>query len=481
MRLSCSSESWPVLRPSRSPEAAPRAAARRGAAGGAGRRRPPPRRPLGHLGDEGVADLALAGADGRPLAGAQGVHGHGVEDPLLLAHHVVHHLGQRQARADGHRGVVGGDGLARLLDERADVVVDGPHHLARALHAVLLEVGEELVLLAQVVPLDLGQALDGAGERVLEASPGGAVRGLAHGLGHLAQGGRDLQHRLVLALEGVHGVAGRRRDGLVALERVGEHLHVHVAQALDLAVGHAALDELLLHGGDLRGLHVGDELLERRLDLVHALAGVQVLDDLVQRLEPRRVDGPGVGHIGHRRPLAGACLDLGGDVVDELVERHVALLRDRVERGHAAHRAAQHGVGQLLELGVVVRQVIEEEGILLEERVDGGLGGERERLRHGGHTRLHWLGLSLCGWYHPSMKGRLDVAQAFGSSVAPSTSGLRTYATAPPSGSRTVNAAPAPGRVSSPTLPPWASTMAATMARPRPAPPSWRDRDLSAR
>jgi hypothetical protein len=35
----------------------------------------------------------------------------------------------------------------------------------------------------------------------------------------------------------------------------------------------------------------------------------------------------------------------------------------------------------------------------------------------------------------------------------------------------TVKVAPAPGAVSSDTAPPWASTMAATMARPRPAPP----------
>ena len=62
-------------------------------------------------------------------------------------------------------GVVALDGSARLLERRADVVVHRPHHLARALDAVLLEEGEELVLLAQVVPLDLAEALQGVDQR----------------------------------------------------------------------------------------------------------------------------------------------------------------------------------------------------------------------------------------------------------------------------------------------------------------------------
>ena len=187
----------------------------------------------------------------------------------------------------------------------------------------------------------------------------------------------------------------------MALERVGEHLHVHVAETLDLGVGDAVLDELLLHGGDLGRLHVLDELLEAWLDLFHGLAGVQVLDDPVERLEPRRVDGLRVGDIGDGGPRAGLALDLGRDVVGEPVERHVGLLRHRVQGGHASDGAAQYRVGELLELRVVLRQEVQQERILLEQRVDGGLGGDGDRVRLGAHTRLHWLGLSLSGMVPP--------------------------------------------------------------------------------
>ena len=341
---------------------------------------------------------------------SQRVDGHGVEHLLLLGDHVVDHLGQREAGAHGQGGVVLGDGLPRLLDEVADVVVDGPHDLARTLHAVVLEEGEELVLLAEVVLVDLGEPLHGVGQRALEARPGGAVRRLADRLRHLAEGGGHLQQRLVLALERVQRVAGRHADRLVAGQRVGEHLHVHVAEPLDLGVGHAALDELLLHGGDLGGLHVLDEFLEPRLDLFHRLAGVQVLDDRVQLLEARGVDGLGVGHVGDGRPRAGLALDLVGDVGREDVERDVALLRHRVQGRHPPDGPAEDRIGQLLELGVVLSEELQQERILLEQRVDGGLGGDGER--RGGHTRLQRLGLSLGRMYHYPFAASLDVAQA---------------------------------------------------------------------
>ena len=149
----------------------------------------------------------------------------------------------------------------------------------------------------------------------LRPAPGVRRRRLADGLGDLAQRGRDLQQRLVLALERVEGVAGRGADRLVALERVGEHLHVHVAEPLDVVVGHAALDELLLHGGDLGGLDVLDQLLEARLDLVGGLAGVQVGDDGAELLEARRVDGVDARRVGDAGRAPVLRLDLGGQVV----------------------------------------------------------------------------------------------------------------------------------------------------------------------
>ena len=205
-------------------------------------------------------------------------------------------------------------------------------------------------------------------------------------------------------------MTGRRGDRLMILQRVGEHLHVDVAQALDLAVGNAALDELLLHGGDLGGLDVLDQLLEPRLDLLHRLAGVQVLDDRVQLGQARRVHRLCVGDVGDGRPRAGLPLDLRRDVVGEPVQRHVALSRDGIERRHPSDRPAQDRIGELLELRMVIDQEVQQERILLEQRVDGGLGGECQR--RGGHTRLQRLGLASCRWYHRANGVILDLAQA---------------------------------------------------------------------
>ena len=89
--------------------------------------------------------------------------------------------------AHGERRLVVGERRARLLHQRADVVVDRPHHLARSLDPVLLEEGEELVLLAQVVLVDLEQAVEHAGESGLEPLPFLTHRGLADLLRDLAQ------------------------------------------------------------------------------------------------------------------------------------------------------------------------------------------------------------------------------------------------------------------------------------------------------
>ena len=49
------------------------------------------------------------------------------------------------------------------------------------------------------------------------------------------------------------------------------------------------------------------------------------------------------------------------------------------------------------------------------------------------------------------------------------------------SGSLTVKVLPAPGWLETSMEPPWASTMALQMARPRPVPPRWLERALSTR
>jgi len=244
------------------------------------------------------------------------------------------------------------------------------------------------------VLVDLEQPVKRAAQRGLETLPFLAHGRLADLLGDLAQRVRHLEQSPVLALEGVDGVAGGDVERLMLLEGVGEHLDVHVAEALDLVLGDAALDELLLHGGDLGRLDVGDELLETRPDLVHRPAGVEVPDDGVERLEARRVDRLGVRHVRDLRPRAGLLLDLGGDVVHKLVERHVPLFRHRVEGRHATDGATQDRVRELLELGVVVGEEVEQEGMLLEQRVHRGLRCDR-------HTLLRRSGSNadgmLCG------------------------------------------------------------------------------------
>jgi len=65
--------------------------------------------------------------------------------------------------------------------------VERPHHLGRALHAVPLEEGEELVLFAQVVLVDLEHPVESVAERGLEALPFLARGRLADLVGHFAQ------------------------------------------------------------------------------------------------------------------------------------------------------------------------------------------------------------------------------------------------------------------------------------------------------
>ena len=269
---------------------------------------------------------------------------------------------------------------------------------------MLLEEGEELVLLAQVVLVDLEEPVQDAGESGLEPLPLLADRRLADLLRDLAQRCRHLQQGLVLALEGVDGMPGGDLDGLVPLEGVGEHLHVDVAEALDLGVGDAALDELLLHRGDLRRLDVGDELLEARLHLFDRLAGVKLLDDGVEFLETGRVDGLDTRRVGDRGPRSGLRLYLRGDVVHELVERDVPLPGDGIEGRHPPHGAAQDGVRELLELGVVAGEEVEQERVLFEERV-------HRRLRRDRHTLLQWSGFTLTAWYPRRGRGDLDLPQ----------------------------------------------------------------------
>ena len=84
--------------------------------------------------------------------------------------------------------------------------------------------------------------------------------------------------------------------------------------------------------------------------------------------QTRRIDGVDAGRVGDVGTRARLRLDLAGHVVHEPVERHVGHLRRLVEGRHATHGAAQHRVGELAELRVVGGEILEEEGILLEQR-----------------------------------------------------------------------------------------------------------------
>src|SRR5665648_1210444 len=70
------------------------------------------------------------------------------------------------------------------------------------------------------------------------------------------------------------------------------------------------------------------------------------------------------------------------------------VLRRTIGRMAPLDKAAQHRVGELAELWVVGRQEVEEEGILLEQRVHGGLGRDR-------HTLLQCWGLGSDGMVPP--------------------------------------------------------------------------------
>src|SRR5665647_42475 len=70
------------------------------------------------------------------------------------------------------------------------------------------------------------------------------------------------------------------------------------------------------------------------------------------------------------------------------------VLRRTMGRMATLDKAAQHRVGELTELRVVGGEVLEEEGILLEQRVHGGLARDR-------HTLLQWSGLGSDGMVPP--------------------------------------------------------------------------------
>ena len=233
-----------------------------------------------------------------------------------------------------------------------------------------LEEREELVLLAHVVTLELAHAVDGGAEGRREPLPLLTPRRPTDGFADLAQRDEHLAEGLVLAHERVDGVTGRSLHRLVLVEGLGEDLNVHVAEALHLGLRDTLLDEPLLHGRDLGRVDVFDQLGEAALQVVGRGPGVQLLDDGLELLLARLVDVGEARRDAHLGRHTGHPVDLRRDVVLQLLERHAGHAGRALERGHATHGAPQDGVGQLLELGVVVHEVVDEEGVLLHEGVD---------------------------------------------------------------------------------------------------------------
>ena len=233
-----------------------------------------------------------------------------------------------------------------------------------------LEKRKELVLLAHVVTFELAHAVDGRAEGRREPLPLLTPRRPADGFADLAQRDENLAEGLVLAHERVDGVPGRSLHRFVLIEGLGEDLNVHIAEALHLGLRDPLLDEPLLHGRDLGRVDVFDQLGEAVFQVVWRGPGVQLPDDSLELLLTRLVDVGEAGRGAHLGHDTGDTLDLSRDVVLQLFERHAGHAGSALERRHTTHGAPQDGVGQLLELGVVVHEVVDEEGVLLHEGVD---------------------------------------------------------------------------------------------------------------
>jgi len=105
--------------------------------------------------NQGVPNLLFTGLHLAPLKLAKGIQGHGKQDVLFLVDHVAHHVQYWGAIGKNALQIAGGNGSAEFLDGSANVVMQRPHHLWGALDTVALKEGEEMVLFAQVVLVDL--------------------------------------------------------------------------------------------------------------------------------------------------------------------------------------------------------------------------------------------------------------------------------------------------------------------------------------
>src|SRR5207302_2430762 len=108
----------------------------------------------------------------------------------------------------------------------------------------------------------------------------------------------------------------------------------------------------------------------------------------------------------------------------------------------------------------------------------GPIGGRRlgSRARH----RRGPVGARRHRPGHGRKRGRADGQRHLAAAGWPAAhAAVRSSSTSAsrPLGSRTVKAAPWLGLLATWTWPPWAVTMAETMARPRPLPPVWRERE----
>ena len=221
-----------------------------------------------------VADLRVAGGHALPLLGGERVERGREEDLLLLVDHVVDHL-QRFGERSRERPDVTPLGVGAIgLDARADVVVETPHDLGGTDDAVLLEYGEQLVLLAKIVNVDLGEAGEAAADLIegFASTIARQIRVAGYRLELATQLARDLADHHVLPPIRVERMLLAHLDGLLRIERLPEHGDVNIAQALDVLDGHALGDERLLHLGDLRRIDVADQLVEARLDLLDRCA-----------------------------------------------------------------------------------------------------------------------------------------------------------------------------------------------------------------
>src|SRR5680860_1077829 len=316
-----------------------------------------------------IPDVRVTGGYLLPLLLGDHLQRGGKQDLLLLIYHVIYHLqGVRQGGGQAGCVVAGGVGPVHLY-AGADIIVDAPHDLGRPFHPVLLETGGKLVLLAGIVHVNLGQALQLSGDIGDDFPAGSVTLPFAGDFSHCVlqvfqtapERTRDISNSQVLPAIGGHRVVLGHRFFFLLFQGVLEDADVHVTETLDLLYRYPFGDDGLLHGCHFCSIHITDQLVEPGLNLLHRRSLVELVDDLLEYLLVFRPSLLCYLWLCTRHFL-GPDLMLGNglsDVVQEGVQGDVGQGGGRFQARRAGHTLVEDGVFQLLEGRIVGHQPIQ--------------------------------------------------------------------------------------------------------------------------